>query len=243
MALEFNKPEKERPKEERIKFNHIPVKEVRKINKIAEEKETSKSLSRATPMKNLQSYINFDDMKTLLQIAYDDNERNYLIMLTMFLTGRRISEVLYLKQKDLDARAGMIVWNILKKRAKDYKVIKPVPEILMRSLVCFCQHNNIRGEDYVFYSIKGRSKHLTRQSAFYFVKRYGKEMGLNLHPHQFRHSFAVELVRSMKHPGGLILLKNALEHSDLKITETYLQFSQKETADLQENLSQKLMAK
>ena len=68
-------------------------------------------------------------------------------------------------------------------------------------------------------------------------------MGLNLHPHQFRHSFAVELVRSMKHPGGLILLKNALEHSDLKITETYLQFSQKETADLQENLSQKLMAK
>jgi len=237
--LDFRKVNKEKPQEQKIKYTHTPIQEIRSINKQVEVKESSKI--RATPMRDLQSYIHLDDIKKLLWIAKADNDRNYLIILTLFLTGRRISEVLMLKQKDIDVRAGMVVWNILKKRDKNYKVIKPVPEFLMDSLKKWVERENIQGEDYVFHSNRGKTKHLSRSMAFRFVKKYGKEIGLNLHPHQLRHSFAIQMVRSMTSPGGLILLKNALEHSDLKITETYLQFSQKETLDIQENMTEKLL--
>jgi len=95
--LDFRKVNKEKPQEQKIKYTHTPIQEIRSINKQVEVKESSKI--RATPMRDLQSYIHLDDIKKLLWIAKADNDRNYLIILTLFLTGRRISEVLMLKQK------------------------------------------------------------------------------------------------------------------------------------------------
>jgi len=53
------------------------------------------------------------------------------------------------------------------------------------------------------------------------VKKYGKMIGVDIHPHTFRHSFAIHLVRS-----GLDLrrVQQLLGHSNLNTTQVYLQF-------------------
>ena len=80
---------------------------------------------------------------------------------------------------------------------------------------------------------------MNRGSVWYFLNKYSKETGIVVHPHSFRHTFAVWIVQNMENPGDLKVLKELLEHSDIKMTEHYLQFSTKQTKALLEKTFKK----
>ncbi len=75
---------------------------------------------------------------------------------------------------------------------------------------------------------------ITRQRVYQIVKKLGKITGIErvgkkpIHPHIFRHSFAVNLVKN-----GLDVrkLQMLLGHSRLSASAFYLQFSQKDVSE------------
>jgi len=69
-------------------------------------------------------------------------------------------------------------------------------------------------EDRLIFGIKRCQVHT-------LVKKYGRAVNVDVHPHTFRHSFAIYLVRS-----GLDLrrVQQLLGHMNLNTTQVFLQF-------------------
>jgi integrase/recombinase XerD len=75
---------------------------------------------------------------------------------------------------------------------------------------------------------------ITRTQVFNLVKKYGNMVGVKIHLHTLRHSFAINLVR-----GGTDLrrVQLMLGHSSLNITQVYLQFNDNDLREAYEKVA------
>ena len=65
---------------------------------------------------------------------------------------------------------------------------------------------------------------LTRQGILELLKRIGKRSKVEgVHPHRFRHTFAIEFLRN---GGNVFELQQLLGHSDLETVKKYIALSQ-----------------
>jgi site-specific recombinase XerD len=65
------------------------------------------------------------------------------------------------------------------------------------------------------------------------INKYGALIDRNIHPHTFRHSFAINSVR---HGVDKRRLQQVLGHSNINITAVYLQFNDKDVQEAYANV-------
>jgi len=174
------------------------------------------------PMKDDRGFLTAYQIKKI--IANEPNDRNRLMLKMLAVTGRRITELLMLKVKDIIPADNSAYFIILKKKKKEY-ILKPIPERVMAELLEYIKVEHLMPSEYVF--------RFTRQYAFQLVRKAGERAGIiyvgerqkKLHPHHFRHSFAVNMAHNLKSPAELAMLSKLLEHSSVNITMQYLKFN------------------
>jgi integrase/recombinase XerD len=138
-------------------------------------------------MKNITYYLEKEQVQTILEYAMTCNFRNYLIMRILWRIGIRVSELLNIRPQDLEPHNQIV--NITKaKGGKQRRVILDQETLGMVS--DYILLHKIRDKQPVF--------HLSSVQVWNIVKKYGKMAGHNgdIHPHTFRHSYAIHLVRS-----------------------------------------------
>ena len=162
-------------------------------------------------MKDITDYLEKEQVDCMMAAAKTCNLRDYLMLRTLWRTGCRVSELLNIKPSDLEIHNQVV--NITKAKGnKQLRVL--LDDETLKLLSEYISMKNIPEDRHIF-SIKRCQVHT-------IVKEYGKMVGVDIHPHTFRHSFAIHLVRS-----GLDLrrVQQLLGHSNLNTTQVYLQFN------------------
>lgn len=147
------------------------------------------------------------------------NKKHKLIVMLLYSSGLRVSEMLNLKVGDLELGEG-IGWVRSGKGAKDRLFL--LSNKLVEELKEYIQDK--KDSDYVF---TGRSGRMTPRSVQKIIKRAIKTAGIekDCHPHSLRHSFATHLLESGENIRKIQLI---LGHSQLSTTQLYLNISTEE---------------
>lgn len=123
----------------------------------------------------------------------------------------------------------------------DLRVRKPIDKVTAQLLKDYIESESLGPESYVFESPYKIDSPITRQRVFQIVRELCEKAGIYFvgdkkpHPHHFRHSFAIDLAKKAKTASGVMVIKNALEHSSVSQTEHYLQFGSEELRELIED--------
>ena len=159
---------------------------------------------------DIKHYLEPEQINAILEHAKTCSSRDYLILRLLWRSGMRVSELLALTPSDLEPYNQVL--NITKaKGKKQRRVVVDPPMFAMLST--YISETEIPEEQPIF---GFSSVHIWR-----LCRKYGKMIGVDVHPHMFRHSYAIHLIRN-----GVDLrrLQQLLGHSNIQTTTIYLQF-------------------
>jgi len=159
---------------------------------------------------DIKHYLEPEQINAILEHAKTCSSRDYLILRLLWRSGMRVSELLALTPSDLEPYNQVL--NITKaKGKKQRRVVVDPPMFAMLST--YISETEIPEEQPIF---GFSSVHIWR-----LCRKYGKMIGVDVHPHMFRHSYAIHLIRN-----GVDLrrLQQLLGHSNIQTTTVYLQF-------------------
>jgi integrase/recombinase XerD len=173
----------------------------------------------------LPDVASIDDVDRLLSQPFPDGPVGYrdrALLEVLYGCGVRASELTGLDLRDVDLTKGLL--RVFGKGSKERVV--PVAGAAAAALADYLMHGRPylrtktgarrQDPDAVFLNVRGGR--LTRVSVHAFVRAYGGRVGLDLHPHTLRHSFATHMLQ-----GGADLraLQEMLGHADISTTQIY----------------------
>jgi site-specific recombinase XerD len=157
--------------------------------------------------KKLPKYLTKQEIDTILDKVNHDtmqhSRRNYIMLLTLWRTGIRVSELVHLKKSDLKEDTILIQQG----KGKKDRVV-PLSADLRNLLLTYA--DRLQPENVIFA--------ITRRQVNNVIRRYAP----GVHAHTFRHSFAVHYLKS---GGNLRSLQLILGHTSLMVTQIYLTLS------------------
>jgi integrase/recombinase XerC len=170
--------------------------------------------------KRLPQFVEQIDMDHLFQhMPFSDDWKGRterLVILLFYSTGMRLSELIQLKESQLDASHKQI--KVLGKGNKER--IIPISQDLLEQLQKYISDKpiNAKVSDFLFVTELGKS--LQSRSVYGFIKSKLSEVTTikKKSPHILRHSFATHL---MNNGADLNAVKELLGHSSLAATQVY----------------------
>lgn len=148
------------------------------------------------------------DVRTVVGI------RDRALVLTLYSTAARITEIRTMKLSDIDWTRGTVLLH--GKGGKDRVV--PIAGKAAKALDRYTRHPQRRDklQDVVFLTDQGLP--MTQDGFRQIFRRLGVKTGLQVNPHKFRHSAAIQYLRN---GGKLETLKALLGHQSMEMTLHY----------------------
>jgi site-specific recombinase XerD len=159
-------------------------------------------------------------------VADEPNPRDHAILALLAFAGLRRGEVMAASVGDYARESGSL--RVRGKGNRDRVV--PLHAVAIAALESYlAARGRVAPRDPLFISRHGR---IGKRPIIMAVSRAGRRLGLPLHPHLFRHSFATELLNRR---ADLRVIQTLLGHESLETTEIYTHVSptrQREAVDL-----------
>ncbi len=169
-------------------------------------------------MKHVTDYLEKAQVDEMLAAARSCSERDYLMMRVLWRSGVRINELLNLRPQDIEYHNHVI--NIIKANGGKQRQV-PLDVITLAELRDYIHKRGVANDASLF--------PFSQQWARELIKRYGRYINKHVHPHTFRHSYAIHMI---KHGVDIRRLQQALGHVSMNATAVYLQFNETDLRDV-----------
>ena len=160
-----------------------------------------------------------DQIINSVDVSTTEGQRNRAILETLYSCGLRVCELANLKISQLNFDDGYI---IVEGKGRKQRLV-PISDRAIQEIKYYLMDRGMgvikRGsEDTLFLNRRGSK--LSRVMIFNIVKRYTEEanVGKNVSPHTFRHSFATHLLEG---GANLRAIQSMLGHESIVTTEIY----------------------
>lgn len=167
---------------------------------------------------HIDNVITEDQYNRLIDgLRLDGNYRWYYHVILLAKTGMRISEALRVTKKDI--LSGSVTMH-----TKGHMRTIYFPKSLIEEMREYLEQFN--DQDTIMINHNGKA--ITSRGVSGEFKKFADRYGIpreNVHPHAFRHFFAIEF---LKRNNNISLLADVLGHGSVKITQIYLRQSQEQ---------------
>jgi len=213
-------------------------------------------------MRDKAAYFDHNEVKLMLDKCIELGKyRDYMLIQTLYKTGRRITEVVGEKPwtckvglRPMDIREdGLIEWDILKKnhiKSKTKTGLTKAPHVVLKARLNKKPVRKLKIVDDDYHDLISEyieenqiPRHqrvfpITSRRALAIVKEVAEKCSITrencgIHCHMFRHTLAVKLLKD--HPNNAAMLRHVqdiLDHSNIQMTMTYAQFTQEDKREL-----------
>lgn len=166
----------------------------------------------------LPKFLTEDEINRLFaapDVSTEEGIRDRAVLEVMYACGLRVSELVTLKQTDVDLLAGLCVCH--GKGSKERRV--PLGKSAIHWLQQYAAVKAGYGKATSPFVFLHRGRPFTRQLAWSMIKRHAEKAGIrNVSPHTLRHSFATHL---LQHGADSRSVQALLGHSDISTTQIY----------------------
>ncbi|MEM7431193.1 MAG: site-specific tyrosine recombinase XerD [Pseudomonadota bacterium] len=183
--------------------------------------------------RSLPKTLTEDEVESLLSAPNTDEplgHRDRAMLELLYATGLRVSELINLKQSQVNFNQGVL--RIVGKGDRERLI--PLGDESQRWLRDFIDGPRMeilleRQTDYLFPTRRG--DRMTRQAFWHIIKRYAEKAGIRkkMSPHSLRHAFATHL---LNRGADLRVVQLLLGHSDLSTTQIYTHVARERLKDL-----------
>ena len=168
--------------------------------------------------------------------------RNKAILLSLFFTGARVTELINIKLKNIHFKDNYLILHGKGNTIYEQGFNNQVKSILKKLIAI---ENITDSESYIF--INQQRKQMTRERIRQLIKEIAKDTDKRLQqtdnednltsratPHSFRHGLANYLLNTKK--WDINKVRNTLRHSNIAVTNNYLTTNKKELKKLQNQI-------
>jgi len=185
--------------------------------------------------KTSQRHINFlslEELNRIFEAIPKDNKldhiRDLTILMVLFSTGLRVSELVNLKRKHIDLKRGEFM---IRGKGDKPRIVFLSPEAKELLELYFTKRTD--NAEAAFVSHQGANKHtqLTSRTIQRIVEKYTKAAGIvkKVTPHVIRHSFATDLLIN---GADIRSVQAMLGHSSITTTQIYTHITDKQLKDI-----------
>lgn len=166
-------------------------------------------------------YITDDEYSAMLR-AVDTcptgKEEHKVLMKLLYQTGLRINEALSLERTNIYPDGIMVLHGKGPKKTGGKQRFVPAQQLLLGDLIRYQEEH---GQPRIFQKVT------TKEAANYMLKRYAKLAGIEkrMHPHLYRHSFAINLLRQTGNP---FALQDIGGWSDMETIKIYMRLAKEQ---------------
>jgi integrase/recombinase XerD len=172
--------------------------------------------------KRIPEVLSVNEVQVLLEqpnIRDTQGIRDKAVLETLYATGMRVSEVVYLKLDDVNLDIGFLRCIGKGKKERIVPLGKKAISSIKRYLAT-ARPKLLKNKESQFLFLSRIGKKISRQSLWKLIKKYAKEARIKktIKPHILRHSFATHL---LERGADLRSVQEMLGHASISTTQIY----------------------